>query len=112
MDTDLTLTLNYDFNGSTDVKAFAIDGGDTDILARKIRNIKIGVKGMGTKPIAGDFLATETTPKFRIKHTMPKVNHHELGVEYSVNQLNPQLEIIAFGPNIRISKGRDFNIKK
>lgn len=110
--TELTLTLQYDYEGGTSESEFTIDGSDESILSGK------GVNGgLGSLPLGQATLGSSTeTPidlkKFRQINGTRAVDFHEVRAIYSTTNDNAQFEILAHGPQVSMSQNQNNHIRK
>ncbi len=112
--TELTLTIKYDYKGATSIQEYIIDGEDTDIIVNTDDLSSLGKNSLGKKALGGSFdiLTDVIPPKFRVIHTMDKQDFYEFQVEYSSSDIDFNWELLAFGPNVKLSKSDNISIKK
>lgn len=110
--TKLTLKLNYDFEGFTTIKEFTINGSDDDILFQVVTDTSLGKSSLGKQPLGSSTDDLSDLPKFRQINTMVKADFFEIQTVYESNEIDTDWEIIAFGPNARISKNQPISVKK
>lgn len=101
--TDLKLTLNYDFGGFTQSIERLIDGSKSSILYETIEGNSLGQQPFGTEPLGGTITESPTLKRFRVYFEMPKEDYNELQEVYETNDVDKSWEIIAGGPNAKIS---------
>lgn len=110
--TTLTLTLEYDYEGDQGEKQFTISGADSVILAGK------GVSGgLGALPLGQATIGSSTeTPldlkKFRQVNGTRAIDFFELRTIYSTTDDDAQFELIAHGPQVRLSPNQNNHITK
>lgn len=104
--TELTLTINYDFGGFSGTYEVAIEGaGPSPIIFNKVTDGSLGQSSLGSQPI-GTILNLGNqpdNPKFRVINTMPKVDHFESQIVYSSNAIDQQWTLLRFGPLVQQS---------
>ena len=110
--TKLTLTLDYEYEGSEGKKSFEIRGDDPKITF----GLNVG-GGLGSLPLGQATLgsaseAPSEKKKFRIVHGMRELPFYELRTTYSTTDTNAQFEIIAHGPQVRMSQNQNNAITK
>ena len=100
---DLNLTLRYDFGGFTQELIKTINGTNSDILYESLDATSLGQQPLGTQPIGGAITEPPTLSRFRVIFEMPKEDYHELQEIYETNGVDKAWEIIAEGPNVKLS---------
>ncbi len=109
-----TLVLRYEYQGSTSVKEYDINGDDETILFSNDLDGSLGKESLGKKPLGsiGEDIDEELPPKFRIIHTMPQEDFYEIQVEYKTDGEDQRFEVLAFGPAVETSSSDNNSIKK
>ena len=110
--TELTLTLNYDFEGFTDKKDFSICGSDKEITFQPTEDGSLGKNPLGKQPLGTTTDEIQVLSKFRQIDTTTDVDAFEIQVTYSSNKIDAQWELLGFGPNAKISTDQPIPIKK
>lgn len=110
--TDLSLVLNYDFAGETQVIEETIDGSDEDILEGKIGINSLAQTSLGDSPLGGLLLPPDDARKFRIVFEEAKEDFYELQAGFMTNERDRYWSIIAHGCNAQLSKRRNVDIRK
>lgn len=110
--TDLLLTINYDFGGSTQVLERTIDGSDEDILEGNVGFNSLGQQNLGVNPLGGLLNPPDDARKFRIIHDSPRDDFRMIQDIYSTNDVDRFWSIISYGNNAKISPRRDTTIHK
>jgi hypothetical protein len=110
--TNLTLTLQYNFEGGDGEKEFQISGSDTTITTGKGPLGGLGALplGQGTLGSLGD--TPTDLKKFRQVNGMPQLDFYELRTIYSTTDTNARFEIVAHGPQVRFSQNQNNAITK
>lgn len=108
----LTLTLNYDYKGFTQVLSGVIDGDTTNnYIYVNQSSGSLGKKNLGKSKLGGAG-AGDDTNKFRVIDEMQSKDYYEIQPEYSTNDIDKRWEILAFGANVKISNTDNNFIKK
>jgi hypothetical protein len=110
--TILTLTINYELDGSLTAIEKEIDGSDSSILFQTKADNSLGKNKLGSEPIGSNTEAPNSLSKFRQIDTMIKTDFHEIQVVYESNQIDGQWEILAFGAPVTKSSAEPISIKK
>lgn len=103
---ELTMTVDFGFDGSEAKKVMTISGGDTSITTPQ-KGSMIGDEAFGSNPLGGATLdpitglpgAQASLLRFWQEDTMKAVDYTEHFVEYSMNTLGGQFAIVAHGSN-------------
>lgn len=99
---ELTLTLRFDWLGTTQELSEIIQGDDTDIVIEPVGSESLAVNPLGTKSLGGEEEGVGL-PKFRIISTFPRENFFEYQPIYSSDEVDYTWEVIGFGPQVSIS---------
>jgi len=109
--TELTLTLNYDFGGAAQQVEKTILGTDSDLLFVPDVSNALGDNPLGDVPI-GQLNETIDFPKFRTTHQLANRDFFELQTIYSSNNVDQRWQILAHGPNAIQSKNSPTKISR
>lgn len=110
--TELLLSVNYDFGGFSGTYTTTISGADTPLIFNRVTDGSLGQNTLGTQPI-GQILNlpfTPAIPKFRSIKTMPRVDVFEYQIVYSSNQIDAQWSLLRFGPALDSSQALPVSI--
>jgi len=110
--TDLTLQLNIDYDGSTSNPEYAIDGADEDILFLSVKTVGLGKDKLGENPLGTTTDDIDELSKFRQIDTMVKQDFFEIQPVYKTNQVDANWKILAIGSNATYSQNKPITIKK
>lgn len=110
--TNLTLTLQYDYQGGTSEGEYSIVGSDQDITVGNTVSGSLGYLPLGAGPLGSSMDAEADLKKFRVVHGMREVNFHEMRAIYSTTDENAQFEILGHGPQVRIAPNQNNSITK
>ena len=110
--TTLTLGLNYDYKGATQVTTKDILGTDTDITFIPVADASLGKSQLGLDPLGGQLTTPDVLNKFRVIKEAIKEDYYEIQVVYSSNDVDQQWEILAQGPSAMLSKSDNNAIKQ
>jgi len=110
--TDLGFSLNYDFEGSTQILDRTIDGSDEDILEGVVGFNSLAQQSLGSNPLGSLLNPPSTARKFRTVLELAKEDFHQLGVTFSTNDVDRYWAIIAHGPNAMLSPRKNTTIRK
>jgi hypothetical protein len=114
---DLSMVLNYDFGGETQVIEKTIDGTDEDILEGEIGFNSLAQTSLADNPLGGlldsGLVNTPTDARrFRVDFEIAKEDFYELQVGFMTNERDRFWSVIAHGGNIALSTRRNINIRK
>lgn len=109
---DLSLILNYDFDGSTQQVEKIIDGTDEDILRSVVIVNSLGTNSLGTNPLGGSLDMPDDSRRFKVIFEIAKEDFEELQPIFSTNSVDRYWEIVGFGPNVALSNKKNVKIKK
>jgi len=110
--TDLTLEINFDYQGYTSTKEYTIEGDDDAIRFQLTQDASVGKDSFGKQPLGSQLEDIEDLAKFKVIHSGAKVDFQEVQISYKSNQIDGRWEILAFGPNVYVSNNQPINIKK
>lgn len=110
--TDLLLTLNYDFDGATQVLEKTINGSDEDILEGVVGQSSLGQVSLGQNPLGGLLNPPADARKFRVIFEIAREDFHEIQAVFSVNEVDRYFAVISHGANAKLSPRKDVLIKK
>lgn len=110
--TDLTLVIDYDYQGFTSSQEFTIEGDDDDILFQSSKDGSIGKSSYGKEPFGSIIDAPSDLAKFKQINTMVRQDFQEMQVTYKTNQVDGRWEVLAYAPSIYLSSNKIINIKK
>ncbi len=112
--TILNLKLRYDYKGYYGTGNYTIDGSDSQIVIDTTGDGSLGTQSLGVFNLAGRGATVSDTlpPKFKVIHTMAKVDFREMQVEYSSNQIDGRWELLCFGPAAQASTAQNASISQ
>lgn len=110
--TDLSLIINYNYQGSDQQVSRIIDGSDSDILEGAVGSGSLGQDPLGSSPLGGLLGNPPNANKFRVVFEFAREDYHEMQDIYSSNGIDQYWSIIARGPNSTVSTRRDTSIRK
>ena len=110
--TDLTLVIDYDYQGFTSSQEFTIAGNDNDILFQSSKDGSVGKTSYGKEPFGSIIDAPSDLAKFKQINTMVRQDFQEMQVTYKTNQVDGRWEVLAYGPATYLSSNKIINIKK
>jgi len=110
--TDVELSLLYDFGGESQTITRTIDGDDQDITYQDESLSSLGQSSLGTQPLGGSSAEPETTLKYRVVFELPKEDFHEIQEVYTMDQVDGYFAVLARGMNMKASPRRDTAIRK
>lgn len=110
--TNLMLTINYNFGGYSGVYTTIIPGSPSGIIFNKITDGSLGQNTLGTQPIGSilNLANAPAIPKFRIVNTMPRVNFYDYQIVYSSDDVDFNWTLLRFGPAIASASDLPFEI--
>jgi hypothetical protein len=110
--TNITLTLQYDFSGGSGEKEYIISGTDTTITTGNSTTGHLGSLPLGRGPLGSSLSENTDLKKFRQINGMRELNFHELRSIYSTSDINARFEILAHGPQVRLAPIQNNSITK
>lgn len=110
--TDLLLTLNYDFDGNTQVIEKTINGSDEDILEGSVGFNSLAQQSLSLNPLGGLLNPPSDARKFRVAFEIAKEDFFTMNDTYSTNEVDRYWAIISRGSNASLSRRRTINIRK
>lgn len=109
--TTLSVQLNFDYTGSGRIQKHDISGSDNSIIFNLVPDGSIGKDSLGKNVLGGGGVG-DAIPKFRIKKEMESTDFYEVQAIYSSNDVDQRWELLAMGPNVKISPNDDSSIKQ
>ena len=110
--TDVLLTLNLDFGGSTIVLERTIDGSDEDILEGNVGFNSLGQTSLGTNPLGGLLNPPDDARKFNVTFDYPRDDFRMLQAIISVNEIDRYIAVNAHGANAKASPRKNITHHK
>lgn len=110
--TNLDLTLQYDYAGGTSVKEFTISGADPTITVGGVSGGPLGSLPLGAGPLGSVLEGGSDLKKFRQINGVSHVDFHEMRAIYSTTDTSAQFELLAHGPQVRYSQNQNNSITK
>ena len=98
----LSLTVNYDFQGSTNQLVTVVNSVERPVYTFSQQVASLGDESLGEASL-GDQLVDESIPKFKCINSMPLVSCFEYQLVYSSDTTNSRWEILASGTNSELS---------
>lgn len=109
---DLLLSINYDFEGATQVIEKTIDGSDEDILEGALGNNSLAQQSLAVNPLGGLLNPPSDARKFRVVFEIAREDFHNIQDVYETNDADRYWAIIARGANAVLSPRRNTIIRK
>lgn len=110
--TRITMTLYYDFGGSTQMIERVIDGSDQDILLETLLNTSLAQQPLGQQPLGGSTDAPTDAAKFRVIFEQAQEDFVEMQDVYETDDIDKFWSIISRGANAQASRRRNIGIMK
>ena len=110
--TNLTLTLQFDFEGASSEVEYTIHGNDKTITFGKGTETGLGSLPLGSATLGSSSEEPRELKKFRHVQGTTKVPFWEMRAIYSTTADNAEFEIIAHGPQVRFSPNQNNSITK
>ena len=101
--TEVTVTHRYEFGGAESVVDKIISGTDSELVFAPAYDTSLGKEPLGSNPLGGTTVDVSVLNKYRCIHFLKVVDFFENQISYSSSDINAQFEILAHGPNIRMS---------
>lgn len=109
--TELKLTLNYDYGGATDQKEKTILGTNTSIRFQPQESNVLGDAPLGDLPLGSEEEASDM-PKFIVDHQLAPRDFFELQAIYSSSGVDQRWQLLAHGPAVRPSRNQPVSIRQ
>ncbi len=106
------LTLNYDFEGTTQQIVKVIEGSDEGILEGEVGLNSLAQTSLGDQPLAGLLTAPEGSRKFHVIFDIAREDYFGIQDIYSSNEVDSYWAITARGPKATLSPRRPINIHR
>ena len=107
----VTLTLKYDFGGSTKTASYEIG----DLAARHVfatvSDGSLGKWPVGSQPIGSVTDQPDDLEKVRVIHTAKAADVYEVQAVYSSDDVDQRWQLVATGGNVKLSRNDNVNIK-
>ena len=110
--TDLMMTIEYDYNGITQVIEKEIDGSDEEILEGTVDFNSLAQQSLAVNPLGGFLNPPSTTRKFRTIFEQAKEDFYEMRAIFETDEVDRYWAIIAHGPNATLSNRLSITIKR
>lgn len=110
--TDLTLDLYFDYGGTTSKVSQTIGGSDDNITEETILMASLGQQPLATLPLGGSYETPPEAKKFRVIFEIPKESFHEIQPRFNTDGADKYWSILAHGPNVKLSTGRNTVIRQ
>lgn len=112
VNTDVTVSLLYDFSGSTQIVQKVIEGGDEDITYENTYQNSLGQPALGTQPLGGADVEPPDALRYRVIFEIAKEDFNEIQEIYEAEGVDIYFEVLARGMNAALSPRRDTVIRK
>lgn len=109
--TQVTVTIFYDFGGATASKEFTINGADENIIFEAVAATSLGTQSLGVQPLGGALDAASDTPKFRVIFETPREDFFEMQEIFESNDVDFSWQIFSRGANAKLSSRLPISIK-
>lgn len=109
--TDLLLTINYDYKGFTSVKDYTISGDSDPMIFETSEDASLGKNPLGQEPLGSTSETPVSAKRFRNIKTTVKQDFYEVQPIYSSYDNDQSWELLAFGPNAMESSTDNVFIK-
>lgn len=110
--TDLTMSLDYDFDGYTQIIQKSIDGTDEDILEGNVTNNSIAQSLLAQEPLGGLLTPPSDARRFHVTFEIAREDFFTLSAQFETNEVDRYWSIISHGSNATLSPRRAINIRK
>lgn len=100
---DLTLTLNYDFDGAVQTLERTITGSNPNILKGLVDYNSLAQQSQANNPLGGLLNAPADAQKFAVIFEMAREDFNELSASFSSNEVDRYWAITSHGANAQLS---------
>lgn len=109
--TTVSLTLKYDFGGSTQTVSEEIgDLPDRHVFATNTDG-SLGKWPLGSQPLGSVTDSPDDLEKVRVIHQADEADYYEIQPVYSSNDVDQRWQLLATGGNVELSKNDNVDIK-
>lgn len=108
---DLLMTINYDYEGGTQVIEQTINGNDENILEGNVQINSLAQQSLAVNPLGSFLNPPSDARKFRAIKEFAKEDFFEINVSFSTNNVDRYWAIISHGSNAELSRRKPINIK-
>lgn len=109
----ITMTLNYDYGGSTATIMKEIAGTPgQNILFAPLGDSHLGKNPLGEFPLGSLNFTPSDLSKFRVVHELDRQDFYEIQAIYETNDIDFQWQILAIGGNVKPSTTENQDIKQ
>lgn len=109
---EVSLALEYDYNGVTQVIEKTIDGADEEILEGTVDFNSLAQQSLAVNPLGGFLNPPSNTRKFRTIFEQAKEDFYELRAIFESDDVDQYWAIIAHGANAKLSNRLSTTIKR
>ena len=109
--TQLTLKLDYDFQGASGSQEFILDGSDSTFVFASSDDNSLGSKSLGQAGLGSSPVALDDMPKYRQIVSMRATDFYEVQTTYETSTDGAEFEILAHGSNAKLAPSGNFAIK-
>ncbi len=93
----------YEYLGSKTFQEYVYEGSETDFLFVQNPNPSLGTAPLGTSPLGSSVVSTSDLIKYRRFKPITPVDHFEYQVTYECDAQDAKFQILAHGPNLKLS---------
>lgn len=109
--TDITMTLDYDYDGVAQSIEKTIEGDNEDILEGSIGFNSLAQQSLAINPLGGLLNPPSDARRFRAEFEIAKEDFFELRVTFESSIVDGYWAVIAHGGNIQLSNRKPTNIR-
>lgn len=110
--TTIDVSYVYDYSGYESISEDSISGAPSTLIFSAGGEASIGNTSLGSVPIGNTGDTIDNLNKFRVIHTMDKIDFYEHQVIFSSNDKDYQWEVLRHGGNIALSNNDSTEIKR
>jgi len=109
--TDITMTLDYDYDGVTQSIEKTIEGDNEEILEGSIGFNSLAQQSLAVNPLGGLLNPPTDARRFRVEYEIAKEDFFELRVTFESDGVDNYWAVISHGGNTQLSNRKATNIK-
>jgi len=110
--TNVTVTHRFEYGGQKQILERTIKGNDENIIFAPAYDSSLGKNPLGSNPLGSTSADVSTLNKYRQIDKFTASDFFENQVIYSCSDQDAQFEILAHGPNVRLSTNLPIKITK